>query len=344
MRAAVFHAPGDIRLEERPDPVLLEPTDAIVRVVLSCVCGSDLWYYRGQTPRAEGSPIGHEFVGVVEEVGPAARSLRPGELVIAPFAFSDGTCPHCVHGATSVCTNGGFWGAQRTDGGQGERVRVPFAAATLMPVPDVTPTDPILPALLALSDVLPTGHHAAVCAGVAPGDTVAVIGDGAVGLSGILAARRLGAARIIALSRNPARQELARRAGADEIVPARGGEAIAAVLELTDGVGADATLECVGTAESMSTALGVARPLSRVGFVGVPHGASVPLPEMFARNVGLWGGVAPARAYLPELLPDVLAGRLRPELVFDATFALERVAEAYAAMDERRVTKALLTV
>jgi threonine dehydrogenase-like Zn-dependent dehydrogenase len=343
MRAAVFNGPRSIEVAERPDPEITAPTDAVVRVVLGCVCGSDLWYYRGESPHALG-PIGHEFVGVVEQVGEEVRGVAEGDLVIAPFKYSDGTCANCRAGWTSNCVAGGAFGTDGMDGGQGEAVRVPFADATLVRVPGSDHSDETMRSLLALSDVMATGHHAAVSAGVRPGSVVAVVGDGAVGLCGVIAARRLGAARIIALSRNPTRQALARSFGATDILAERGATAIEAVLELTDRIGVDATLECVGTAQSFATAFGVARSGSMVGFVGVPHGVEVPIDTMFVRNIGLRGGSAPVRAYIPELLDDVLEGRIHPGRVFDFGTDLEGIADAYAAMDERRAIKSLVRV
>jgi threonine dehydrogenase-like Zn-dependent dehydrogenase len=342
VRAAVFAGPRSIEVAERPDPIVKEPTDAVVRVTLACVCGSDLWYYRGDSEFAPG-PIGHEFVGVVEDIGSEVRDIATGDFVIAPFAFSDGTCPHCRHGITSACANGGFF-PMNGDGGQGEAVRVPLADGTLVRVSDTGHSDELMRSLLTLSDVMATGHHAAVCARVKEGDTVAVVGDGAVGQCGVLAAKRLGAERIIALSRNPSRQALARDFGATDVVEQRGDEATAALMELTDGVGVDATLECVGTGQAMDTAFSLARPGSLVGYVGVPHGVELPLDEMFFRNKGLLGGSAPVRAYLPELLDDVLAGRINPGRVLDFETDLDGIAEAYAAMDERRAIKSLVHV
>jgi threonine dehydrogenase-like Zn-dependent dehydrogenase len=343
MRAAIFKGPRDIAVGERPDPVLQSPTDAIVHVTLACVCGSDLWYYRGLSPHDLG-PIGHEFIGVVSEVGSGVQHLSPGDFVVAPFTYSDGICPICRAGWPSNCLNGGGFGNHGIDGGQGEAVRVPFADATLVTVPGSGHSDEVLRSILALSDVACTGHHAAVSGGVSPGMTVAVVGDGAVGLSAVLAAHRLGADRIIALSKNPQRQQVAREFGATQIVPERGEEAVKAVLELTDGLGADATLECVGTGESMATAFAIARAGSMVGAVGAPHGVEVPIDTVIFRNVGLRGGVAPARKYIRELLPDVLAGRIRPGRVFDFDADLDGIAEAYAAMDERRAIKSLVRV
>src|SRR4051794_29336937 len=258
MRAALFHEPHRVEAGDRPDASIVDPTDAIVRVVLACVCGSDLWYYRGES-QFEPGPIGHEFMGVVEDVGAEVRTVAKGDLVIAPFAFSDGTCPHCRHGITTACENGGFW-PMNGDGGQGQAVRAPLADGTLVSVPGGGHSDELLRSLLTLSDVMATGHHAARCAEVKAGDTVAVVGDGAVGLSAVLAAKRLGADRIIALSRHADRQALARAFGATDVVAERGDEAIERVMEMTAGVGVDAALECVGTGQAMSTALAIARP------------------------------------------------------------------------------------
>jgi threonine dehydrogenase-like Zn-dependent dehydrogenase len=342
MRAALFNGPGSIEVGERPDPVIEEPTDAVVRVVLACVCGSDLWYWRGESEHAVGS-IGHEFIGVVEAVGPEVNGVAVGDFVIAPFIFSDMSCPHCQNGSTLSCLQGGNFGDGEIDGGQGEAVRVPLAGTTLVPVPGSGHSDEMLKSLLTLSDVMATGHHAAVSAGVKRGDTVAVVGDGAVGLCAVLASRRLGAERVIALSRHPERQKLALEFGATELVEQRGDPAVQAVLELTGGVGADAALECVGTAQSISTAGAIARPGSTVGIVGVPHG-EVPFVETFFRNIGWRGGPAPARIYIPDLLPDVLSGSINPGLVFDYDADLDRIADAYRAMDERRAIKSLIRV
>lgn len=342
MRAAVYSEPFVIDVVERPDPVILETTDAVVRVTASCVCGSDLWYYRGLSPRQHGQTIGHEFVGVVEAVGDDVTTPRVGDFVIAPFRFSDGDCAHCRFGVPTACTRGGIWGAPGIDGGQGEAVRVPFAAATLVVVPGGTPDAALVPSLLALSDVMGTGHHAAVCANVAPGGVVAVVGDGAVGLCGVIAAKRLGAERVVALSRNPQRQALAARFGATDIVAERGDGAAAALAELTGGVGVDSVLECVGTAESMSTAFDVVRPGGSIGYVGMPHGIEFSVARMFGASLGVRGGLAPVRAYLPELLDDVLSARIEPGLVFDMRVPLADIAEGYAAMDARTSVKVLV--
>ena len=342
MRAAIFNGPGSIDVAERPDPTIQQPTDAIVRVVLACVCGSDLWYWRGVSSHAVGS-IGHEFIGTVEAVGAEVEGITVGDLVIAPFIFSDMSCPHCLNGSTLSCVQGGNFGNGEIDGGQGEIVRVPLAGTTLVPVPGAGHSDDMLKSLLTLSDVMATGHHAAVSAGVTLGDTVVVVGDGAVGLSAVLASRRLGAERVIALSRHPERQKLALEFGATELVEERGEAATQAVLELTAGIGADATLECVGTAQSIATAGAIARPGSTIGIVGVPHG-EVPFIDTFFRNVGWRGGPAPARIYIPDLLVDVLSESINPGRVFDFETDLDHIADAYQAMDERRAIKSLIRV
>ena len=346
MRATVINGPHDIRVEQVPDPVITAPTDAVVRTVLACICGSDLWAYRGVAARQPGQRIGHEFLGIVEEVGAEVRGVKPGDLVVAPFVWSDGVCAFCREGLQTSCPHGGFWGSVGSDGGQGEAVRVPFADGTLVQLPKEAASDPhLLTGLLALSDVMSTGHHAALAAGVRPGSTVAVVGDGAVGLCGVLAARRLGAERIIALGRHADRTAIARTFGATDVVAARGEEAVATVRELTGGVGAHAVLEAVGTEESMRTAIAIARDGGAVGYVGVPHGGSagVDIGEMFNRNVALRGGVAPARAYIPELLADVLSGAIDPAPVFDATVDLDGVPGGYRAMDERTALKVKIT-
>jgi threonine dehydrogenase-like Zn-dependent dehydrogenase len=336
MRVTTIHGTRDIRLEERPTPSVQSPTDAVVKVSAGCICGSDLWPYRGENDITPGDTIGHEMVGVVEEVGAAVTSFRPGDFVIVPFCHSDNTCPHCVAGMTSACQNGGF-----TTGGQGEYALVTQAEGTLVKT-DGMPDPAMLPALLTLSDVFPTGWHCAVAAGVKPGDTVVVVGDGAVGLCGVLAAHQMGAERVVAMSRHAPRQEIARRFGATHVVEERGKEGAARIKDLTDGVGADAVLECVGTNDAMGQAFAVARPGSTVGFVGVPHGVELPVRRMFQKNIGLAGGVAPVRAYLPHLLDLVLTGKVDPGPVFDLRLPLDQVAEGYRAMDERRAIKVFL--
>ncbi len=337
MRATTIHGPRDIRVSEVPDPVISAPTDAIVRVVAGCICGSDLWPYRGENDVTPGDTIGHECIGVVEEVGAEVRSFRPGDFVIVPFDHCDNTCPHCLAGAQSACTNLGF-----TESGQAEYTRVTQADGSLVKT-DGTPDAALLPSILTLSDVMPTGWHAAVSAGVREGGTAVVVGDGAVGLCGVLAASVMGAETIVAMSRHEPRQDLARRFGATHVIAERGKEGAAAVMELTGGVGADSVLECVGTDDAMRTAFAIARPGSTVGFVGVPHGIELPVRRMFQRNVGLAGGMAPTRRYVPELLELVLSGRIDPGLVFDSTVPLDEVAEGYRAMDERRAIKVLVT-
>ncbi|MCX5202064.1 zinc-dependent alcohol dehydrogenase family protein [Streptomyces sp. NBC_00237] len=345
MRATVIHAPHDIRVEEVPDPVVQRPTDVVVRVLRACICGSDLWAYKGESARKPGQRIGHEFLGVVEEAGSEVRAFAAGDLVVAPFVWSDGTCDYCAEGLMTSCPEGGFWGSVGSDGGQGEAVRVPFADATLVALPAAAASDErLLTALLSLSDVMGTGHHAAVGAGVRPGSTVAVVGDGAVGLCGVLAAKRLGADRIIAMGRHTSRTDIARTFGATDVVAARGEEAVAAVRELTGGRGAHSVIEAVGTEQSMSTALSIARDGGSIGYVGVPHGsaAGVDLHTMFGRNIALRGGVAPVRAYLPELLPDILNGTIDPSPVFDLTVSLDDVPTGYKAMDSRTALKVLI--
>ena len=343
MRAAIFNGPGSVEVGERPDPVIQEPSDAVVRVVRGCVCGSDLWYYRGVNEHAVGS-IGHEFVGVVEAVGAAVTNLAPGDFVIAPFTYSDGTCPACQHGFQPNCAHGGAFGNGTIDGGQGEFVRVPSAAATLVKVPGSGSTDEQLASLTALSDVMCTGYHAAVSAGVKAGDAVAVVGDGAVGLCAVIGARKLGASRIIALSRSPSRQALAKEFGATDVIEERGDQAIEAVMRLTGGAGVDCALECVGTDQSIETAAGITRAGGMIGAVGFPTYGNFDYKTLFWKNVGIKGGVAPARQYIPELLGDVLAGRINPGRVFDFETDLDGVAEAYAAMNERRAVKSLIRV
>jgi threonine dehydrogenase-like Zn-dependent dehydrogenase len=336
MRAATIHAPGDIRLSDVPDPVLSAPTDAIVRVVAGAICGSDLWTYRGTKARAAGATIGHECVGVVEEVGAEVRDVRPGDFVIVPFVHCDNSCAHCRAGVQSACVNAGF-----TCSGQGEYAVVTQAGGSLVKTPDVPAAD-LVPSLLTLTDVMATGWHAAVSAGVRPGSTAVVVGDGAVGLCGVIAAAHLGAERVEALSRHKPRQQLARAFGATHVVADRGDAAIAAVEEITDGIGADAVLECVGTIESLTTARRAARPGSTVGYVGAGHGVELPVRPLFEKNVGLVGGMAPVRRYLPDLLDLVLDGAIDPGQVFDLTLPLDEVAEGYRAMDERRAIKVLL--
>lgn len=343
MRATIIHGPRDVRVEDVPDATIRESTDALVRVTHACICGSDLWPYRGDLSiYGAGGRTGHEFIGIVEDVGSEVRTLRRGDRVIAPFAFSDGTCDYCLRGLHTSCVAGGYWGG-RNDGGQGEAVRAPQAEATLVAIPDgVDLTDSALVrSFAALTDVMATGHHAATSAGVGPGCTLAVVGDGAVGLCAVLAAARLGAERIIALGHHDDRLDLARRFGATDVVTERGEAAAARVRELTGG-GAPKVLECVGTDTSFDTAIHSCRPGGTVGHVGYPAGGRIDLRDVHNRNIALIGGVAPARAYIPELLADVLVGRLDPSPVLDLTVSLEDVPAGYAAMDERRAIKVLV--
>jgi threonine dehydrogenase-like Zn-dependent dehydrogenase len=336
MRATTIHAPGDIRFEEVPDPRIEAPTDAIVQVVRGCICGSDLWPYRGVDQPTPGSTIGHECIGVVSELGAGVSNFKPGDFVVVPFDHCDNTCEHCRYGMQSGCVNLGF-----TVSGQGEYARVTQADGSLVGTGGI-PEDGMLPALLALSDVMPTGWHAAVAAGVKPGATAVVVGDGAVGLCGVLAARQLGAERIIAMSRHESRAAVARTFGATDIVAERGKEGLERINELTNGLGADAVLECVGTADSLGTAIRAARPGGAVGYVGVPHDANQPTGAMFRRNITLAGGMAPVRKYLPELVGLVTSGVIDPSPIFDLTLPMSESAEGYRAMDERRAIKVLL--
>lgn len=336
MRATTIHAAGDIRVEEVPDPVIKKPTDAIVKVTAGCICGSDLWPYRGENPIRSGSTIGHECIGIVEEVGSDVRDFKPGDHVVVPFCHCDNTCVHCRAGAQSACVNLGM-----TASGQAEYARVNQADGSLVATGGTPPED-LLASVLSLTDVMPTGWHAAVCAGVRKGGTAVVVGDGAVGLCGVLAASVMGAETIIAMSRHESRQEIARAFGATHVVAARGKDGIAEVMEITGGVGTDAALECVGTDEAMTTAIGVTRPGGNVGFVGVPHGVELPIGTMFGKNIGVRGGMAPVRRYLPELLALVQDRTIDSGKVFDLTLPLEESPEGYRAMDERRAIKVML--
>ncbi|WP_326732709.1 zinc-dependent alcohol dehydrogenase family protein [Streptomyces phaeochromogenes] len=336
MRATIIHGPGDIRVENAPEPRITASTDAVIRTVATCVCGSDLWSYRGINPVTEPQPIGHEYVGIVEEVGNDVSTVRPGQFVIGSFIASDNTCPNCRAGYQTNCLHRDF-----PNGCQAEYIRIPLADGTLVAIPE-QPGKELIPSLLALSDVMGTGWYAAKAAAVQPGSTAVVVGDGAVGLSGVIAAKELGAERIIAMSRHESRQKLALEFGATDIVTERGEEGIARVRELTNGVGADSILECVGTQQSMQQALQSTRPGGNVGFVGMPHDVQIDGQQLFFSHVGLRGGPAPVRAYLPDLIERVLSGRINPGKVFDLTLSLDEVAEGYKAMDERRAIKALL--
>ena len=338
MQVAVLYAPRDVRIEERQTPKIVEPTDAIVRLSATCICGSDLWPYRGANPVPEPAPMGHEYCGIVEEVGRAVITVKPGQFVIGSFFASDNTCAHCKAGYQTSCVH-----RQIVVGAQAPMLCVPLADGTLVATRDVPPAE-LVPSMLAASDVLGTGWFAADAANVKPGATVAVVGDGAVGLLAVLSAKRMGAERIIAMSRHETRQRLAREYGATDIVTERGADGIARIRELTRGVGADSVLECVGTQESMQQAVGAARPGGFVSYVGVPHGVTLDGQDLFFRHVHLHGGPAPVRRYLPQLIDLIWNRQIDPGKVFDLKLPLEKVAEGYRAMDERRAIKTLLDV
>jgi threonine dehydrogenase-like Zn-dependent dehydrogenase len=337
-----MYGAGDVRIETVPDAHLIEPTDALVRVARAGICGSDLWPYNQMERTDAGRRMGHEFIGVVEAVGAEVGTVKTGDLVVSPFLWSDGTCVFCREGLQTSCLHGGRYGFDDVDGGQGEAVRVPQADGTLVVLP-VGEDDALMPSLLTLSDVMGTGHHAALAAKVGPGKTIAVVGDGAVGLCGVIAARRLGAGRIIILGRHPDRIALAREFGATDVVSERGGEAVERVRELTDGNGAHSVLECVGLEQAIVTALESVRPGGAVGRVGVPQSESIPAAQpSFYANVNIGGGPAPVRAYIEELLPDVLEGRIEPGRVFDRVASLDEVPDGYRAMNEREAIKVMI--
>jgi threonine dehydrogenase-like Zn-dependent dehydrogenase len=342
MRATVMPRAHEVRIANVPDAAIEQPADAVIRITRACICGSDLWPYNGG-PNVEGQRMGHEAIGVVEEVGSDVRTIRRGQVVIMPFVDSDGTCLFCEEGLPAACVHRNFFGnGSGLDGAQAEALRIPLADGTLYPI-DVGEDDALMPSLLTLSDVMGTGHHAAVTARVRPGGTVAVVGDGAVGICGVLAARRLGAEQIIILGRHPERIALAREFGATDVVSERGEEAIERVRELTGGLGVQSVLECVGTAQAMETAMGAVRPGGAVGRVGVPHYEVINGAQpMFYNNVIVGGGPAPTRAYIPDLLPDVLEGRIEPGRVFDRTVGLDEVPDGYRAMNDREALKVLI--
>jgi hypothetical protein len=342
MRATVMHKAGDVRVENVPDPSIQAPTDAVIRITRACVCGSDLWPYNDLPHTPEGRIMGHEAIGIVEETGAYVRAVKRGQLVVMPFAFSDGTCMFCDEGLHTSCTHGGFFGNGGGIGGtQAEALRIPQADGTLFALP-VGPDDALLPSLLTLSEVMGTGHHAAVCAEVRPGGRVAVVGDGAVGLCGVIAARRLGAEQIIVVGRHRDRLELAKRFGATDAVSERGEAAVERARELTGGFGAHSVLECVGTEQAIRTAVRMARPGGAVGRVGVPHYDAVPAgQETFFDDISVAGGPAPVRAYIAELPPDVMEGRIEPGRVFDRTVDLDGVPEGYRAMNGREALKVM---
>src|SRR6059036_1109139 len=336
MRGAVLYGPRHVRIDERPDPSIIEPTDAVIRLSATCVCGSDLWPYRGLNAASDPVPMGHEYCGIVEEVGRDVTSITPGQFVIGSFAASDNTCPHCLAGYQTSCAH-----REWVVGAQAPILRVPMADGTLVATQEL-PSPNQVPSCLAVSDVLGTGWFAADAANVNPGAAVVVVGDGAVGLLGVLSAKRMGAERIIAMSRHDARQKLAREFGATDIVTERGDEGVERIKQLTNGVGADSVLECVGTQESMMQAIHATRKGGHVGYVGVPHGVELNGEELFFAHVHLHGGPAPVRRFLPKLIDLVLNGKVDPGKVFDLTLPLEQVAEGYRAMDERRAIKTLL--
>jgi threonine dehydrogenase-like Zn-dependent dehydrogenase len=342
MHATVMYSAGDVRTEDVPDPSIVDPTDAILRVTSACICGSDLWPYTSMEPSETGQSMGHEAIGIVEDVGAEVRNLERGDLVVMPFASSDGTCEFCREGLPTACVHVGFFGNNGMNGAQAEALRIPYADGTLYPL-NVAEDDALMPSLLTLSDVMGTGHHAAVVAKVGPGKSVAVVGDGAVGLCGVIAAKRLGAEQIIIMGRHPDRIALAKEFGATDVVTERGEEAVECVRELTGGFGAHSVLECVGHGQAMATAIGIARPGGAVGRVGVPQDETLPasLPAFFG-NVTVGGGPAPVRAYIEELLPDILDGRIEPGKVFDSVVGLDEVPDGYRAMNEREAIKVMV--
>jgi hypothetical protein len=343
MRATVMFAAGDVRIEDVPDPSIVEPTDAVVRVTRASICGSDLWPYSSMERTETGQSMGHEAVGVVEDVGADVRTVKPGDVVVMPFAFSDGTCGFCHEGLNTACVHVGFFGNNGVNGAQAEALRIPYADGTLFALPGGE-DEALTPSLLTLSDVMGTGHHAAVDAKVGPGKSVAVVGDGAVGLCGVIAAKRLGAEQIIVMGRHADRIALATEFGATDVVSERGDEAVERVRELTDGFGAHSVLECVGTDQSTLTSISIARPGGAVGRVGVPQEATMPASQTaFYKNVTIGGGPAPVRAYIDELLPDVLGGRIDPGRVFDRSVTLDGVPDGYRAMAERKSIKVMVT-
>jgi threonine dehydrogenase-like Zn-dependent dehydrogenase len=333
---------GDVRVENVADQTVVNPTDALIRVSRACICGSDLWPYKELAPVDGGRRMGHEAVGVVEAVGKEVRRVKRGDVVVMPFAYSDGTCEFCQEGLQTSCVHGGFFGVGDVGGAQAEALRVPLADGTLFPLP-VREDDALMSSLLTLSDVMGTGHHAAIAARVGRGNTAAVIGDGAVGLCGVMAAKRLGAERIIVLGRHPDRIALARDFGATDVVSERGDAAVARVRELTGGHGAHSVLECVGSEPAMATAMAIVRPGGAVGRVGVPHYEATPASQpAFYSNVAVSGGPAPVRAYIGELLPDILEGRIQPGRVFDRVVGLDGVPDGYRAMNERKALKVMV--
>jgi threonine dehydrogenase-like Zn-dependent dehydrogenase len=344
MKVAIFQGKGKVEVQEVDEPVIKNSDEAIVKVTYACICGSDLWFYRGISPKDEGSRIGHEFMGIVEAVGENVKNVKVGDLVIAPFSISDGTCPECKVGETKQCRHGMFWGTEGYDAGQGQKVRLPMADGTLVVVPDGNNLDDkMLRALVPLTDVLSTGHHAAIDARVGKGSTVAVIGDGAVGLCAVAASKRLGASKIFLVSTHDDRAALGKKFGATDIIAVRGEEAVKQIKEMTDDLGVDCALECVGNPDAWEIAFGVVRMGGNIGFVGVPHDVpDIPVSKLFSTNVGIKGSGASARHHIPELMPDVLSGKLDVSDIFTKTVNLDDIAEGYKDMDERREIKILV--
>jgi threonine dehydrogenase-like Zn-dependent dehydrogenase len=343
MKATVMYGAGDVRIENVPDPEIIESTDALVRVTHGCICGSDLWPYKKMEPTRKGRRMGHELIGLVESVGKDVRTVSKGDLVVAPFAISDGTCEFCHEGLQTSCVNIEWWGGTEHDGGQGEAVRVPWADGTLVKLP-VSPDDALMPSLLTLSDVMGTGYHAALSARVSPGKRVAVVGDGAVGLCGVIAAKRLGAEQIIIMGRHADRIALAKEFGATDVVSERGDEAVERVLEISGGSGVHSVLECVGLEESNVTSVSIVRPGGAVGRVGVPQFAGIPDKDRrtFYENITISGGPAPVRAYIEELMPDILEGNINPGRVFDRVIGIDEVPDGYRAMNDRKSIKVMI--
>lgn len=342
MKAGIFRGPHKITIEEVPDPKIKLPTDAILRITYTCICGSDLWWYRGVTEREAGGQIGHEFMGEVIKVGSKVKNVKVGDLAVGPFFWCDGTCPECKRGMSSACLNGGSWGTKGTTGCQAEQLRVPFADANLFIIPKDT-DEKLMPALLTLSDVMGTGYHAAVSAGVTKDSVVAVVGDGAVGLCAVLASKRLGAEKIILMSNHKKNTNVGKLFGATDIITERGEEGIKKAKELTESIGVDCVLECVGGKDARTMAMEMVRSGGRVGCVGVPHGVSdLPVGEIFWKNITIGGGIAPTASYTPELLKEVLSGRIDPSAVFDMVLPLSQLAKGYEAMDKRKAIKVLI--
>jgi len=342
MRATLLYQAGDVRVEDVADPKIQQPTDAVIRIVVGCICGSDLWPYKSAPFTEHPRQMGHEFIGVVEETGSEVRNVKRGDVVVAPFTYADNTCEYCRRGLTTSCRHGGQWGINGVDGGQGEACRIPYADGTLVKLPVAEDSD-LLPDLLTLSDVMCTGYHAAHTAGVKPGESVTVIGDGAVGLCAVISAKLLGAERIILMGRHTARTDLGREFGATDVVAGRGQDGVEAVRELTGGFGTDTVLECVGLKDALVQASGVVRDGGTISRVGAPQYPEVPFGFMeFLRNITLTGGVAPSRAYIEQLMPHILDGEINPGRVFDRTVGLDQVAEGYRLMNDREALKVIV--